>query len=366
MLQKMMSNVKNGRKIIESISLLWIGSILSAGITFLIQTILARQLGPTDYGTFSASLVTVGLLTPLAVFGIPQFWLKIFGTEGWKATRRLNPSLKFIVTSTSFALILLFIWSIIGPNDDLFSLLLIILSTYILGQVSVELVSAKLQLEEKYVALSFWQVFPSFLRLILILVLISVFSGKTEIVNVAYIYMVVSLLVTIIGIYQLNRMLKGIFELKGHSNIPNEEIVEKQHETWKADLIGVIKQIWPFGLAGLFHLIYYQSDITLVKYILGYDEVGIYSVAYTIMAGVYVFPNVIYQKYLLPKIHRWATYDKLKFYQFYRQGNIAMLLIGIAIMFGIWAIAPWLISLLDYYPSCIIESAIKYYLLMIP
>jgi len=64
-------------------------------------------------------------------------------------------------------------------------------------------------------------------------------------------------------------------------------------------------------------------------------------VAFTIMVAVLIFPGVVYQKFLLPKMHRWAHHDRKHFYQVYRQGNIIMLLLGIVSMFLIWIIMPW-------------------------
>jgi O-antigen/teichoic acid export membrane protein len=103
---------------------------------------------------------------------------------------------------------------------------------------------------------------------------------------------------------------------------------------------------WPFGLAAFFYLIYYQSNIILLKYLIGDEAAGIYNVAFTVMAAVYLLPGVIYQKYLLPKIHRWANHDTQKFYEVYRYGIKAMFTLGIVAMIGIWLTAFWAIPLL--------------------
>ncbi|MDC0181946.1 polysaccharide biosynthesis C-terminal domain-containing protein [Candidatus Thioglobus sp.] len=73
---------------------------------------------------------------------------------------------------------------------------------------------------------------------------------------------------------------------------------------------------------------------------------GIYNVAFTIMAAVYLLPDVIYQKYLLPKFHRWANYDRARFLEVYQAGNGAMLLLGVFVSGAILILAPWVIPLL--------------------
>ncbi len=80
---------------IKNISFLWVGSVGGAGLSFLAQVLFARQLTPGDYGALASALVAVTLLASLAGFGVGQFWLKIFGAEGWLARRWLRPSLGF-------------------------------------------------------------------------------------------------------------------------------------------------------------------------------------------------------------------------------------------------------------------------------
>ena len=333
----------NKKHAIKSISLLWIGSLLGAGCAFLTQVILARKLGPSDFGTFSAALATTNLLGPLAGFGIAAYWLKVFGEEGWRATRWLEGSFKFVILSTLIVLFLLVSWAILGPNDTLTTALLLILTTYILGQVAVELVSSKLQLEEHYMSLAFWQFLPHFLRLLLIIVLIFTITNSLSPEAVAYAYGGISLLFLLIGSVFLFQMYQGNFSLAGHKN--TKEPIEK-NDLNHPGMLYVAAQSWPFGLAGIFYLIYFQSDIILLKYLSSAESAGIYNVAFVIMAAVYLFPSAIYQKFMLPKIHRWAHHERERFYYIYRIGNIWMLGSGLGTMLILWIIVPWAIPFL--------------------
>ncbi len=87
------------RKALVAISLLWFGSLAGAGLAFITQVVLARELTPAGYGVFAAALATVALLAPLAGFGVQGFWLKAFGVEGWGAVRWLTQSFRFVITS---------------------------------------------------------------------------------------------------------------------------------------------------------------------------------------------------------------------------------------------------------------------------
>src|SRR3546814_5217311 len=60
------------------------------------------------------------------------------------------------------------------------------------------------------------------------------------------------------------------------------------------------------------------------------DEAAVvYNVAFVIMSAVYLIPSVIYQKFLLPKIHIWANHDQETFVKAYEKGRLFMFLTGI-------------------------------------
>jgi O-antigen/teichoic acid export membrane protein len=344
------------KQAIKIISLLWVGSILGAGCAFLTQVLLARELGPAAFGVFAATLAIVTLLAPFAGFGVGGFWLKAFGQEGWHAVRWLGGSLKFILLNTALVLASLFAWATLGPHDETTRSLLMVLSGYLLGQVAVELVSAKLQLEERYLALALWQFLPYLLRLLLVAMLTVVMVKFITLHNVAYSFALISIGVFIGGATLLWRMFRGHLALKGHGK-PSMNTLPPSTLPGMGQIAA---QSWPFGLAVVFNLIYYQSSIILLKYMIGDESAGIYNVAFVIMAAVYILPGVIYQKFLLPKIHRWANHDRQKFYLVYHTGNRVMLVLGLFSMLAIWVLTPWGIPFLfgDSYKGAVFPLSI--------
>lgn len=310
-------------------AVLWLGTVLGACLTFLLQVVLARKLGTELYGVFSAALVLVTTVAPLAGFGVAQFWLKIFGITGWSARAWLPASFNFVILSSMIVMLFLFLWAFFGHHNQMTASLIYILSFYVLGQMSVELVSSKLQLEERYTYLAAWQFLPHLFRFVLVGVLLYAFESLISLENIAYIYILVSVLFLLAGIVHLRGMSQGRFMLVGHKMVVHEEVS-------KINIASVLKNAWPFGLAAFFHLIYFQSDIVLIKYMVGDHQAGIYNVAFTVMVAVYMFPNVLYQKFLLPKLHRWANHNREKFYNVYSKGNIIMLIFGTIAMLLIW------------------------------
>ena len=120
---------------------------MGAGCAFLTQVLLARELGPSAFGVFAAALALVTLASPLAGFGVAGFWVRAFGQEGWRGIRWFPGSLKYVALTTPLVLVTLMIWAGLGPHDAGTRSLLRVLSMLVLGQVSIELVGAKLQLE---------------------------------------------------------------------------------------------------------------------------------------------------------------------------------------------------------------------------
>ncbi len=309
------------KKSIKSLSWLWIGSLLGSGSTFLIYIILARTLGTEDFGLFSSSLAIVGILTLISGFGISQWWLKIFGKEGYEGIRWFKSSFKLILFSLFFVIILLFFWATFGPHNDITKKLLYVMSLFLISQVVIEMVAAKFQLEERYSEMAIWQLLPNLARLTLISLCMYIFMNNFSVVDISYIYAIVAVIFIGIGIYQLNIMYKGDFGLISHTG-----------KTTNILIIPTVKNVfleaWPFGLSLLFSFIYVQSDIILVKYMVGDEAAGIYNVSFIILAAVLMFPTIFYQKFLMPKLHRWANHDKKKFYEVYKKGNIVMLVSG--------------------------------------
>src|SRR6476620_8342945 len=102
------------RRSLATISMLGAATGAGALIGFLTQTLLARELGPSAYGLFASSVVTVTMIAPLAGFGLGQFRLKVYGVEGWGANRWLLPSILFTFATTVAAFALLIGWALIA------------------------------------------------------------------------------------------------------------------------------------------------------------------------------------------------------------------------------------------------------------
>jgi len=306
-----------------SVSILWFAAFFGSGSTFLIYSILARELGANFFGLFSSIMAIISVLSMLAGFGIPQVWLKVFGREGWCGLRWLVPSLKLSAFSSIIAVAILYTWALLGDHSAVATIAMIVMSAFLLSKTIIEAVVVKLLLEENYLQLSCWQVAPNLLVLLAIL-----FIGNlsSDVLRVFMIYALIGGLFVMLGAYELSRMRPPYFKLHGHGRYKSGECAGLP------SIRSLLGEAWPFATASVFAFTYSQSDILMVKYISGNTQAGFYSVASIILTAVLMFPAVLYGKYLLPKLHRWANHDHKRFYETYRKGNIAMLLGGFGFM----------------------------------
>lgn len=323
---------KGGGRPVISVLFLWLSSVAGAGLAFATQIVLARTLGVDQFGAFSAAYAVVALLAPVAGFGIAGYWLHVFGREDAMAQRWLPASWRFLILSSSIAILAIFFWAWLGPHGKDASKVLSILSVHVLGQLSVELISSKCQIRRQDRLLACWQIIPHLLRFLGV-VLVLVLVGNTDLgsADVAVIFACVALLLTLAGSFNVATMARA--------NIGRSPVV-KEYEQKRPSVLDVFKGAWPFGLASVLYLIYYQSDLVLLRYLSGDAAVGLYNVAFVTMAAIYLLPSVVYQRFLLARLHRWAHWDRAKLYKIYRAGNTFMLLLGLLSMVAILFAAP--------------------------
>lgn len=325
------------RETIRAITLLIISSFGGAGLAFLIQVLLARHLGPSEYGVFSTAMTHVTLLTPLAGFGLAQFWLRIFSEEGLVGIRWIAPSLRYAVL-TCIATIAFLMGVVLLQADPSLTSLVLWLVILIPSQIAIDLTSSKLQLEERYTKLSLWQAATNTLRFLGVSALYITMRKSLSAQEIAALFSFVGMVLSIPSIIAIRALKADPAFPRGH---PTITLTAKPNPP---PIWSVATRCAPFGLAMLLYLIYFQSGILVVRFIAGNQAAGIYNVAFCLLSAIYIFPTVIYQKFLVPKIHRWSLIDLRHMYNIFRKGNLAMLSLGTVAALFSWFTAPLLVQ----------------------
>lgn len=319
------------RRAAAALSVLWLATAAGALLTFVAQVLLARALMPEAFGRFSAALAAVTMLAPMAGFGLPQLWLRVYGAEGWAASRWLRPSLRFVLFTAAGSLALLLAWSAVVPAEQ--GRVLWCLLPVVPGTLAIGLVSSKLRLEEDTARLAGWQVSQPASRVLAALALLALHQPTA--VMAAMAYGAAALAVSASGWVHLRRMLAGRWRLHGHGDAPDVPATAAPavREVWRLG--------WAYGAVALLYPVFFQVGTVMLAAGAGGHQAALYAIGLNVMMAVYLIPATVYQKFLLSKLHRWAVHAPDTFRRVYRQGNRMMLLGGAGCGLLVALLAPW-------------------------
>lgn len=303
----------------RTVFLLLSSTVLGSGLALVTNLMLAKSMGPNGFGAFSASLVCVTVVSPLAGLGIDLFLLKVFGQEGWNAQRWISPVLRFVCFS-SFAVVSgLVLYSFIGHVGR--AELILMMTPLVFAQVASMLACSKFQLEERYSQYAMLQSATSILRFLGIFTVSAFFAISPTIT--ALIYGAVALLIFAYAISSIKELSRGCIHLKGHGS----KISDISCGSSPA-VKDVVKESWQFGMNGFLYLLYYQSSIVLLSTLVGEREAGEFNAVNLIIGAAFLFPSVLFQRYLMPKLHRWSNNNLKALQVVYSRGSLAMLVSG--------------------------------------
>ncbi|MGP5517772.1 oligosaccharide flippase family protein [Psychrobacter celer] len=308
---------------IVSLILLVVGTLLGSIANMLVQIYLARELLVIDFGFYTSILNLANLLTPLIGFGISSFMLKAYAEEGYGANRWLSNINILLIASAAIVFCVL---QLIGFLQNQSLNYFIIYSFFYIYMLSVSynsFMSIRFQIEGRFRFFSLWQVVPNLLKLVSIFICISFLGKSVHSISIAY--LITGMIVIVFSLNSLHRMRSGNITLL------DKAVYKKYRVVTNKEL--VINAI-PFGLNGIFYLIYFQSSILILSLIKGYEEVAYFGLAVTLLTAACLLPSILFQKFLMPKIHFWSIYERKKLYSLYRIGNYYIIILGILAAFA--------------------------------
>jgi len=326
------------KRALKTITMLGAATLLGAVLVFLTQTLLARELGPDRYGLFASSLATITMIAPLCGFGLNQFRLRVYGVEGWAASRWLRPSLRFTVVTSTLALSIILFWAFFVAPDADTRFALLVLAPVMGSVLAVELMTNKTRLEDRYARMSSWQLAIPASRFVVAVMLLLVPHLSERFVAVSY--GLISIGLVCFALPQLRAMQRGEIDLRGHG--PRREVegpveIPRVRDVWS--------QAWAYGLVSVLYPVFYQVSTILLKYLGSDAQAGRWAIGLAILTAIYLIPATIYHKFLFAKYHRWAVHDIPKFWAVYRRTNVLMTLLGIAVGIGLVVCSPFVIPL---------------------
>lgn len=304
--------------------------VLATGVGYasvaglLAQVWIARGLSVEGHGIFTAALATVNIASPLVGMGVGMFWYERFGEEGDDAVNWVRPSVvMYAATLVAVALLIVGWGEFTASSPDIAYAAYWLIPMAGMSGIGI-IMQARYQVERRYSMVSVWRSVLPTIKLGggLFLVLVGGTVG-TLVMSIG----VASGLAVLVGVGILLRWAgtprTGSIGL-GEPKPVWPEAVRQVPTVWKA--------AFPHGVAGLLYLISLQADIVLLSWYDTATVVSGYGIAYVLVSSLYLIPNVLYQMYLMPRMHALVHTDRMALRALVRAGNVAMPILGVVLV----------------------------------
>jgi O-antigen/teichoic acid export membrane protein len=315
------------------------GSLGASLLTFLTQLALTRALPVRDYGRLVTLLAVINILQIFAGYGVGWFWLQVFGREGRAAFRWVVPTIRLIALASSAATAALGVYIFMSGarNTSDCALQFVLLAAVLLGQTLIDTTGARLQLEERYLALAGWQSATQAGRFLAAIGVLA--YGTPDLPHVLAGYAAVGLVTLAISLASLEQISRREIVLAGH-------VEDTAAPSSRCALSVTLTEATPYCLSLIFYLLYSQGVVVIVERMAGATAAAMYYVSFLIVSIVYMVPSVIYMRYLVSKIFRWWAHDREKFTLVIYLGVAVGAVTGLLAMIALMALAPIAVPLL--------------------
>lgn len=281
-------------KYLSNAGWMFIEKVTRLGMNFLFLGVIARQIGPSDFGILSFSQSLALMLLPLTSLGLDNILIKEFSQ---------NEKIKNTIVSTAFIMQLiavLFVITIsifvsikiygINRNTSVFIISLSSLIFYI-QNVYISYYQSKsksiLITKQSLISISLSSLFKLYLLL-----------NKASVEAYAFSFCI-DLMINFILIYLYSQNKK--------------ELVLSFSSFDKKIMNDLIIQSWPMIFSSIFIILYTRLDQFMIMKMLGSEEVGLFSVAVKI-SDAYTFIPVLVGTSFYPLIAKECSKEKLKKY----------------------------------------------------
>lgn len=283
-------------------------------ISFLIGVCIARFLGPSGKGLYNSIIVIPMLLISLGELGFRQSTIFHLGKKVFPEERIVSSAYLFNILLSIFTFILaLIIYNTYYKGD--FSFLQQILAT-IIAVFSLNLNASKsvLLAKEKFGSFSKINWIPQFIHLLLLILLVGLFRFGISGTLIAF---NIGLLISVIyGIILVNRLIS--INLKIFSVQIIKELLSK----------GII-----YAIALFIIQLNYRIDILLLKKLVTYDEIGLYTIGINIAEILWQLPWAIGVVILSKSATNYSNHQKYRISQAYRVATLLTFLASIITYF---------------------------------
>lgn len=243
------------------------------GLMFLLYVLIARVVGPEQYGVFSAAVALGGILGVMIQFGLPMLLARNVAadpTEGTKQT--IQYLLTQILNTIPIVIILPVITHVMGFEREGMILCYLMIVAELFRSIKMSwrsVIKGKGWFHKESVSVFLERSFTVLLASVILFTTKNLLLTAAAIVTARLIDNIAT------GTYLAHR-----FPLtQPHTNI-----------SWRE----TYRKAFPFALHGLLWIIYYQIDIIMLKGLTTEAQVGFYGAAYRVMEIFAALPRVVF------------------------------------------------------------------------
>jgi O-antigen/teichoic acid export membrane protein len=311
-------------KILENFGFLTAGRVIGDAFVFLLFVILSRFFGQEGIGQYSFAIGLTGFFAVFADFGLFQLTVKeaarLSGLLGTFYGQIL--SLRLFLSSISYVVLLLIIPFLPFSRES--KLIIAIIGAYqLMSQLVDGLIAIFLAREDTHLAglIEF-----SHKAAVAVVAIAVVIAGGSLMMSLA--------VLPVISVGQLVVAYLIVAKKYGRPRLMAS----------LSSLKHLLREAMPYALSEWLSQVYSRVAIVFLGFTLGVVASGVYNVAYRVVFLLKFIPFFAAMA-VFPLASRLYTYSRKEFESLYHKSMSSIILLGLPIAFGIWLIAPNLITL---------------------
>lgn len=312
------------QRAVKNVVAILTGDATSKALAVVATVLLARYLGPEDYGKYCSVLSFIYVFVIMADFGLNDLMIRDVAVDNSLASQYLGASVVIkIISSTVCALLLVSFVYVLGYSAEM-RLYMAVLSATILFVTFCNTVSSIFKAFEKMQYSSFIMIINSTLFLILIAVLIYANGSLLEI-----------LFSRVVALF-IGSLIAYILIVKTITTPNYTNIVYNSRR--------LITGAFPFLAIGLVHTLYFNLDIIMLSKLKGSIYVGWFSpAANDLFFGLIIIPSAI-ATVTYPIFSRKYAEEAGGFSEYFNFTMKILIILGVAISMGTFLLAKEIID----------------------
>lgn len=310
-----------GKTFLANISWLFVDKVSRLFLVLIAEILLARYLGPGQFGVLSYALAIYSLLLVVSSFGIDNLLIKELVMLSSNQNELLTSAIVIKILGGFFAFCFTLVWINWFANDIWLPVLWIGVG-HLFHWLKVFELFFQSQNKFKYIAIS-----------------TSLVSALFFLLKISFIYHGYSLIV-LSSAYLAELIFGGIIIFMLFVKDNNLQIKLNSKVLRRQAQMGL-----PFVLSGVAVSIYMKIDQIMLQEMINNEAIGIYAAATKLSEGWYFIGGILTAA-MAPTVYRYKLENELKYFDILKQIVAYLLLIGALILGLMWLFSEYLVNII--------------------